>query len=357
MKIAHLLWGLSTGGIENMLVDIVNEQVEGNDISLIVVNDMVDPNIVKKLDCRIKIYFCKRRRKSKNPFPLLKLNFYLRMVHPEIVHVHYDELARFVFGKWNMVRTIHNTTNDFNESRYFSACYAISKAVQEEWKQAGKDTILVENGLACNKICYERKNLFKDGMLHFVQVSRLYIKQKGQDILLKALAKIKKDNLCEISFKMHLIGDGPSRELLQNMAEELNVSDFVIFEGNKSREWVYENLCNFDLFIQPSRYEGFGLTVAEAMLAKVPVLTSKIEGPLEIMTPKTGDSSKILGSTFLLENSEDLAKQIALFIKNGRNDTVVEQGRQHVLEHYNVKKTAARYLEEYSKITDSRQSN
>lgn len=354
MRIVHLLWGLSTGGIENMLVDIVNEQVEGNEISLIVINDMVDPNILKKLDRRIRIFFCKRRRKSKNPLPLLKLNYYLRKINPSIVHVHYDELARFVVGKWNMVRTIHNTTNDFNESRFFSACYAISKAVQDEWKLAGKETILVENGLACGNICCQKKDLFNDGLLHFVQVSRLYIKQKGQDILLNALAKLKKENLCNINFRMHFVGDGPSKEILQDMAESLGVSDIVVFEGNRTREWVYENLCNFDLFIQPSRYEGFGLTVAEAMVAKVPVLTSHIEGPVEIMTVGEGDKAVLMGYSFLPENADDLAEKIAQFVKNGRDDLAVEKGRQHVLDCYNVKKTAARYLEEYKKVIGDR---
>lgn len=354
MRIVHLLWGLSTGGIENMLVDIVNEQVEGNEISLIVINDMVDQNIVKKLDKRVKIFFCKRRRKSKNPLPLLKLNFYLRRIKPSIVHVHYDELARFVVGKWNMVRTIHNTTNDFGESKYFSACYAISKAVQDEWKLAGKETILVENGLACESINSQKNELFNDELLHFVQVSRLYIKQKGQDILLNALAKIKKDNLCEINFRMHLIGDGPSREILQDKAKTLEISDIVVFEGNKSREWVYDNLCNFDLFIQPSRYEGFGLTVAEAMVAKVPVLTSHIEGPVEIMTLRDEKRETLLGTSFQSENANDLAEKIAQFVRLGRNENIVEMGRQHILECYNVKKTAARYLEEYKKIIGDR---
>lgn len=51
----------------------------------------------------------------------------------------------------------------------------------------------------------------------------------------------------------------------------------------KNQEWIYHNLCNFDLFIQPSRFEGFGLTVAEAIAAKVTVLVSNIQGPMEII--------------------------------------------------------------------------
>jgi glycosyltransferase involved in cell wall biosynthesis len=259
-------------------------------------------------------------------------------------------MAKFIFGKWTMVRTIHNTTNDFNESKYFKACYAISKAVQEEWNQVGKETILVENGIPCDSINCEKTSLFNDDLLHFVQVSRLYIKQKGQDILLKALAEIKKNNLCEKSFKMHFVGDGSSRELLQDMTKSLEIEDLVIFEGNKPRDWIYENLCNFDLFIQPSRYEGFGLTVAEAMVAKVPVLSSNIEGPVEIMTVVKDGVRQLIGYTFESENPEDLARQIATFVQQGRNDENIEFGRQHVMQNYSVQKTALQYLDEYRKV-------
>ena len=350
MKIVHLLWGLATGGIENMLVDIVNQQVEGNEISLIVINNMLDESILARLDKRIRIYCCGRKVKSRNPLPILKLNYFLRKIRPEIIHAHYDEMAKFIWGKWMMVRTVHNTTNDFGESKYFKACYAISKAVQEEWKQAGKETILVENGIPCDSINCEKMGLFNDGLLHFVQVSRLYIKQKGQDILLKALAKIKKNNLCENKFKMHFVGDGSSRELLQDMTKSLGIEDVVVFEGNKPRDWIYENLCNFDLFIQPSRYEGFGLTVAEAMVAKVPVLSSDIEGPVEIMTVVRDGKKQLVGDTFESENPEDLARRIAAFVKQGRNNDYVEFGRRHVMQNYSIKKTALRYLDEYRKV-------
>lgn len=356
MKIVHLLWGLGTGGIENMLVDIVNQQVDDNEISLIVINDMIDESIKARLDERIRVYCCGRKLKSKNPLPLMKLNFYLWKANPEIVHVHYDKIARLILGKRTLVRTIHNTTNNIAESKYFKACYAISKAVEEEWRQAGVETILVENGISCDSINCEKNGLFDDGLMHFVQVSRLYIKQKGQDVVLNALAEIKKRNLCATNFKMHFVGDGSSKEMLQEMAASLGISDMVVFEGNKTRDWIYDNLSNFDLFIQASRYEGFGLTVAEALVAKVPVLASCIEGPIEIMGVDVDGKRALAGYVFQPGNPADLAKQIASFVQNGRDEKIVELGRQHVLLNYNIQKTALRYLEEYRRVLDSKKN-
>ena len=350
MKIVHLLWGLSTGGVENMLVDIVNNMVEGNDISIVVVNDMVDSSIVAKLDERIKLYFCGRKRKSKNPIPLIKLFYYLRKIRPEIIHTHYDGLFRYVRGPWKKVRTIHNTTNDVAEGNHYDACYAISRAVQNEWKMAGCDTILVENGICCSQII-PRNRVYdvSSDEIHFVQVSRLYKKQKGQDILLRALAKVKQNNRCKKKINMHFVGDGPDRERFQNMAAELGIGENVFFEGNKTRDWVYKNLCHYDLFIQPSRYEGFGLTVAEAMAARIPVLISRIEGPLEIITPHDNDSS-LFGLTFESENVDDLAAKIEQFAESGADSELLDRARDHILADYDIKETCRRYQEEYTKV-------
>lgn len=128
------------------------------------------------------------------------------------------------------------------------------------------------------------------------------------------------------------------------LTHELNLENHVIFEGLKEQAWIYENLCRYDLFIQPSRYEGFGLTVAEAISAKVPVLVSNIEGPLEII-----DGGR-LGMTFENENVEDCANKILEFVKQGRNETIIEQAYQYVCEHYDVSVTAQKYLNVYRSI-------
>lgn len=146
------------------------------------------------------------------------------------------------------------------------------------------------------------------------------------------------------NFVMHFVGDGQDKEMLKQMAHELNLDQEIVFEGLKDQTWVYENLCNFDLFIQPSRYEGFGLTVAEAIAAKVPVLVSNIEGPLEII-----DGGR-LGLSFENKVATDCANKIVDFIKQGRDEAQVEEAYQYVCDHYDVSVTARKYLEVYQSI-------
>ena len=49
MKIAHVVWGMKTGGVETMLVNIINEQVKKEEVRLFIINDFIDEFIVKKI--------------------------------------------------------------------------------------------------------------------------------------------------------------------------------------------------------------------------------------------------------------------------------------------------------------------
>ena len=186
----------------------------------------------------------------------------------------------------------------------------------------------------------ERKQCNKS--YHFIQVSRLEIATKAQDVLIKAIAKLKADGVD--NFVMHLVGDGDDFSVLQKLCDDLDVNDIVKFEGRWNQQKIYAFLCQYDLFIQSSRDEGFGLTIAEAMAAKVPVLVSNIPGPMEVI-----DNGR-LGMSFENENPADCAEKIKQFILNGRNETQVEDAYQYVKSHYDVSVTAQKYLEVYESI-------
>lgn len=344
MRIAHIHWSLGTGGIETMLPDIVSEQAKTNDVMLIIVNDWVESSILSKVERKVKVVLLGRHPGSKSLWPIIKLNFLLLKFRPDIIHTHaYKEinLVLYPFGK--RVRTIHNTNNVCDEYHKYSKLIAISKAVQDFTLRQGFESVLAENGIPVKRIMTKGRNAFADGRLHLVQVSRLDVEQKGQDILIKALDLVRR-KYGYSNFVMHFIGKGNDEAMLKQLSYDLHLEDNIAFEGLKDQKWVYENLCDFDLFVQPSRYEGFGLTVAEAMAAKLPVLVSNIEGPLEII-----DGGR-LGLTFESENISDCAEKINYFIQHGRSESQVDEAYQYVCEHYDVSVTAEKYLEIYKSI-------
>ena len=96
--------------------------------------------------------------------------------------------------------------------------------------------------------------------------------------------------------------------------------------------------------IQPSTHEGFGLTVAEIIAAKVPVLVSDIEGPMEII-----DYGKF-GMYFKSKDIDDLADKLEIVLQGKYDYSKVDQAYQHVSTNYSVQNTANKYIEEYKKV-------
>lgn len=84
----------------------------------------------------------------------------------------------------------------------------------------------------------------------------------------------------KIPAKLLMVGDGPEREPAEKLAEELGISNKVVFFGNSNE--INEILCLTDLFLLPSQTESFGLAALEAMAAGVPVISSNAGGLPEV---------------------------------------------------------------------------
>ena len=343
MKVLHLVWGMKTGGVETMLVNIINEQVNTEKVYLFIVNDYVSEELIKKIDKRCIIKRINRKPKTKNYLNIIWLNILLLTIWPDIIHVHSYRLSKLVIGNWKIVRTIHNTNNKPEEYPRMKALYAISDAVADFTRKQGFSNVkCIYNGIETRKFRQRLQIQSDEHIYKIVQVSRLFIKQKGQDLLIKALAKLLNKGVN--NFGLYLIGEGKDEMLLKNMVRESGLENFVNFEGLKTQGYIYNHLCDYDLFVQPSRYEGFGITVAEAMSAKVPVLVSNIEGPMEII------GYGAYGMCFKTEDVEDLADKLENILKGGYDYTLIDKAYHQVCENYDVKQTAHRYLQEYRNV-------
>ena len=77
-----------------------------------------------------------------------------------------------------------------------------------------------------------------------------------------------------------MIGEGPEKEMAEQLCKELSIENKVEFLGNSNQ--VEKNLCHSDLFLLPSNTESFGLAALEAMASKVAVISSDAGGLSEI---------------------------------------------------------------------------
>lgn len=116
-----------------------------------------------------------------------------------------------------------------------------------------------------------------------VSVGRLD-KQKGFQDVIQALPSLP-------DYHYTIIGEGSDRAYLEGLARKYEVSDRVHLVGSKTPEEIMKHYQTAGLFILPSRTEGFGLSVVEAMAAEVPVITSDISAL--ISHTKQGDGISI----------------------------------------------------------------
>lgn len=343
MKIVHVAFTFGYGGIETMLVNIANAQVElGHEVAIIIIEDVIEPKLVKSLNDKIRIYFGHRKSK-RDVMALLRINYYLMKEKPNAIHLHSSSAYRLLIPKYKKITnsTLHAMPSEAN-TRYIEQIprrFAISQAVHDGLlKYKGVNSIVNPNGIRPELIRMKSDRAF-DGILRIVQVSRLSHKEKGQDILIKACGLLKEKGYK--NFHVDFIGDGESLSYLKKLCNECGVTDMVTFLGAKSQQYIFNNLCNYDLFVQPSRFEGFALTVAEAMAAKVPVLVSSGQGPAEVI------GNGLYGDIFENGSCTSCAFAIEKHITKSIEKNIILSAYNRVNEAYNVKTTAQNYINNY----------
>lgn len=121
-------------------------------------------------------------------------------------------------------------------------------------------------------------------------------RQKGFDVLLEAFALVRK----QVAVRLVILGDGAERTSLLSMAEKLGVADDMRLPGFVGNPYPFMRAAR--LFVLSSRWEGFGLVLAEAMACGTAVVSTDCpSGPAEIL------HGGKLGKLAPVENPERLA--------------------------------------------------
>lgn len=137
--------------------------------------------------------------------------------------------------------------------------------------------------------------------------------QKDQMTLIQALGLLKDKN-----WVMEFIGSGPTLERCKQEANKLGLENKIKFLGQQRN--VKDFLNNSDIFVLSTNYEGFPLTILEAMRAKLPVIATNVGGNNEsIMGEKTGFLTK-------KNDVQDLSRALSTLIDD--KNLAVEMGKQ-----------------------------
>ncbi|MHB0978230.1 MAG: glycosyltransferase family 4 protein [Minisyncoccota bacterium] len=167
-------------------------------------------------------------------------------------------------------------------------------------------------------------------------------KIKGLDILLTAWSKFIKNLPAQAghSAKLIIIGGGEERENLQNMANNLGISDNVIFKGFVDN--ARSLLSTFDIFVLPSRSEAMPYAPLEAGLAGLPVIATSVGGIPEII------ENNVSGILIERENSEELLSAlIKLYEDANLRKSLGENLKKKVETEFSLDKMVRETLELY----------
>ncbi len=345
MRIAHVTWTFTFGGIETMLVNIVNEQVSlGHEVHVIIIeHDKVEPTLREKLHPSIAFHLVDRKYGVKDVLAMVRLNRMLWQIDADAIHLHGASIFKYLLPRFKKIcnSTLHAMCNPANTNyiEKIPRVFSISEIVADDlMEKKGVKAIVNPNGIL-PELIKTRSVPKMAGTVRVVQVSRLLHETKGQDLLIKAAQKLIERGYS--NFELTFIGNGQSLEYLQALSKECLVDDKVCFLGARTQQYIFEHLCDYDLFVQPSRYEGFGLTVAEAMAAKLPVIVSSGQGPEEVVA--YGEC----GYVFENGNAIDLADKIEVFLKGQNDKSMIEKAYERVWNLYNIKVSVRSYLKQY----------
>lgn len=116
-----------------------------------------------------------------------------------------------------------------------------------------------------------------DSRFSIISVGRL-TRQKGYDLLIPIIGKIKRDG---VDLSLTIVGEGEDRTYLEQMIREQELEDTVYLTGFQKNP--YSLMRESDLFVCPSRAEGFSLVIAEALILGLPVVSMACAGPEELL--------------------------------------------------------------------------
>jgi glycosyltransferase involved in cell wall biosynthesis len=179
-----------------------------------------------------------------------------------------------------------------------------------------------------------------------ISIGRL-LHWKGFHLGLRAFAKLNQPNA-----EYWIIGDGPEHKSLENLAQELGITNQVHFWGLLPREQTLQKLAECHALVHPSLHDSGGWVCLEAMAASRPVICLDLGGPATQVTQQTGFKVPAPEPEKAVENLADAMQQLAT---NSQLRTDLGQaGQKRVREVYNWEHKGLIITQLYEEILSQR---
>ena len=350
MKILHVITSLRTGGAEHLMVDLLPQLRKlGNDVELLLFDGTRTPFYEQVEAMGIKIHSLSIGESVYSPKHIFRLMKFMRQF--DVIHTHNTACQLFApiakclsFGGAKLVTTEHNATNRRRGKWYLKlidkwmyARYAKIICIAEQTKinleaHIGKKSkiITIYNGVDTAKFLKTIKDI--EGKQNFViSMIAAFREQKDQDTLIRAMGELPKNYLLQI------VGDGPRRPILEDLAKGKNVKFLGI------RTDIPEILDATDVVVLSSHWEGLSLSSIEGMASGRPFVASDVDGLHEMVSGA--------GVLFPEGDHKALAEAIRHLCENPEEYKAVAIRCQARAKDYDISKMAQGYNKVYHELS------
>lgn len=191
------------------------------------------------------------------------------------------------------------------------------------------DKIKIDSNIACHRSVMANENeKIITHISNFRKVKRI------PDVI-EIFYKIQQ----QIPSKLMMVGDGPEKEVAENLCKKLGISDKVIFFGNSNE--IDKILSYTDLFLLPSETESFGLAALEAMAWGVPVISSNSGGLPEV------NFEGISGYLSDVGNTDEMAQKAIKILSDAAVLAKFKENALSVAKQFDIKNIVPLYEELY----------
>lgn len=366
VRVLHILPSIRGYGAERLIVDLLGHLSSSEvDAALLTI---YEPPAELRQRLAFPLLHAGRRDRRDRTF-LWHMTRQIRRFKPDIVHTHthvgkyWGRVAAVLAGARCIVHTEHNPC-DVRRTRleraadwmlhrmtarvvtFFSE--QVATLSRQERLPLGK-LLAIQNGVSLVDAHADRASArerlgIEEGEFAIALVGRMEY-QKNHSLALRAFSAL--EPAARARSVLLFVGAGENESMLRQLANELGIAERVRFLGYRTD--VASILPGADVLLMSSWFEGMPLALIEAMLAKVPIVT----------TPWVGASNMLDYGRYGLIADGFAPEQVAAQIERARRDPglrrdLAERAERHARGAYDIKRTAAAHRTMYLHLCGSR---
>jgi glycosyltransferase involved in cell wall biosynthesis len=360
VNVVHVVQNLDTGGLEKLLVEMLRHTAPAAVQSRVLCIGQAGQLAADVLDLGVPL-IALRQPPGRNLRLPLQLAHWFRRFNADVIHTHgpyahlYGALGGWLSGRpvintrhgylwpWTRRRHLQNRVAGLLSSKIVAVSRNLAGHLHDVEKVGEKKLRLIYNGIDAAKfdtaIQPRRPHAPRAAM-----VSRLS-PEKDFATLFRAVAIVGRQIP---AFQMWIIGDGPLREDLRSLSEQLGVRDAVQFLGNRND--VAELLAEVNLFVLSSKTEGLSIALLEAMAGGLPVVATAVGGNPEVVV------EGVTGFVVPPASPEPMAERMLWLLTHpDPAASMGEAGRKRIDMHFNICRTVNQYERLYLEMARSHQ--